>query len=125
MPEQEKNVILTLVTDIREGMKEVKTDVKELRTDVHSLSIKMAEMGDTHSKIDNLDGRLGEIAAKVEANEARLRQAEGTLAVVKLQSGKVEELQKDYLRSVGKIAGIGIAILAFISLGGLLVKMLG
>jgi uncharacterized protein (DUF3084 family) len=120
-----ENAILQLVTDIREGMKEVKTDMKELRTEVHGLSVKFAEMGDTHSKIDNVDGRLSEIANKVDANEERLRKAEQTLAVVQKQGDAVDDLQKDYWKSAGKAAGIGAAILAFISLGGLLVKLLG
>ena len=119
------NVILTLVTDIREGMKEVKADVKELRSDVHSLSIKLAEAGDAHIKINNLEVRLNEVLGKVESNETRLRDAEQTLAVVSKQGDKVDELQKDYWKSAGKIAGIGAAILAFISLGGFLVKLLG
>ena len=119
------NAILSLVTDIREGMKEVKADVKVVRTEVHSLSIKFAKMGDTHSKIDNLDHRLGEIAAKVESNETRLRAAEQTLVVVERQGDKIDDLQEDYWKSAGKIAGIGAAILAFIALGGLLAKMLG
>lgn len=120
-----ENAVLQLVTDIREGMKEVKEDVKELRTEVHNLSVRFAQMGETHSKIANLETRMSDLSAKVSSNEDRLRDAEQKLVLAVAQSDKVEDLQKDYWKSAGKIAGIGAAILAFISLGGLLVKLLG
>jgi chromosome segregation ATPase len=120
-----ENAVLQLVTDIREGMKEVKADVKELRTEVHTLSVKFAEMGETQSKIANLETRMSDLSAKIISNEDRLRDAEQKLVLAAAQSNKVEDLQKDYWKSAGKIAGIGAAILAFISIGGLLVKLLG
>jgi len=120
-----ENAILTLVTDIREGMKEVKIDVKELRTEVHTLSIKFAEMGDTHSKIDNVEGQVEALVKTVTEMDGRLREAETKLAVTEDRAAALPELQKDYWQKTGKIAGIGAAILALISLGGLLAKLLG
>lgn len=119
-----ENAILTLITDIREGMKEVKVDVKELRNETHELNIRFAGMGDTNLKIDAVNTKVTNLNTVVVDIEVRLREAEKKLAITENQSLGFPELQKDHWQKTGKAAGIGVAFLSFIAIAGLLVKLL-
>lgn len=115
--------VAAIVQDIKEGMAEVRNDVKELRTEFHALAIKVATMGDTHVKVENIENRVDKLDERMVQLEFRINTAEKSLALTKKDADKVENLQQQQWMNAGKMAGLGIALTGMLILAEYLSKV--